>query len=361
MPGGMRAEAVGEGPRGENRRGEDIAETRFERAGLALDTGAPVTAAAPVGGGVVAGFGDGAIRFFRPDEPPVIVEAHRGAVLCLAAEEGADAVLTGGDDGRFLRVRPDGTIEEIASFGSRWVDCVAAGPGVHACSSGRVAQLWRTGAAAAKPFEHPSTVGGLAFDAKARRLAVAHYGGVTVWKRDGRRWKPVKLACKGSHGTVAFSPDVKYLVTSMQENALHGWRLRDKGDMAMSGYPSKVGSFAWVGNAPYLATSGADEAICWPFDGRDGPSGRPPATCAYADGQRCTAVAGLLDYEGVFAGFADGRVIVGRPSTGGVARDLPVKGASGVPVTALALTADGWLLVGERSGRVLWVRLGGEA
>ena len=120
------------GRRGENRRGEDIAETRFERAGLALDTGAPVTAAAPVGGGVVAGFGDGAIRFFRPDEPPVIVEAHRGAVLCLAAEEGTDAVLTGGDDGRFLRVRPDGTVEEIASFGSRWVDCVAAGPGVHA-------------------------------------------------------------------------------------------------------------------------------------------------------------------------------------------------------------------------------------
>ena len=48
----------------------------------------------------------------------------------------------------------------------------------------------------------------------------------------------------------------------MQENSVHGWRLRDKGNLAMSGYPAKVKSLDWVGDTPFLATSGADEAIC---------------------------------------------------------------------------------------------------
>ncbi len=335
-------------------------ETPLERQGLRLDTGAPVTGAVAAGTRVAAGFGDGVVRFFHPNEPPTIVEAHRGAVLCLAAEDHSGSVLTGGDDGRFLRLSPDGTIEEIASFGTRWVDCVAAAPGLYACSSSRTAHVWRTGANAARTFEHPSTVGGLAFDAKGRRLAVAHYGGATVWERGERRWKAKRLVWKGSHGAVAFSPDGKYVVTSMQENALHGWRLRDKADMRMSGYPAKVKSFTWVGTAPFLATSGADAAVCWPFDGNDGPMGRPPMTCAYGGKQLCTAIAGLVGHNGVFAGFADGCVIAGRLSPDGEMEDLLVKGSSGAPVAALALTPEGWLFVGEDSGRVLWVPLGGD-
>ena len=45
------------------------------------------------------------------------------------------------------------------------------------------------------------------------------------------------------HGAVTFSPDGKYVVTAMQENALHGWRIRDKADLAMTGYPAKVTSY----------------------------------------------------------------------------------------------------------------------
>ena len=144
----------------------------------------------------------------------------------------------------------------------------------------------------------------------------------------------------------------------MQENALHGWRLRDKADMRMSGYPGKVKSMAWVGAAPCLATSGADEAICWPFDGKDGPMGQAPATCAYGGRQVCTAVTGLVGLSGVFAGFQDGAVLAGRLAA--EADDLVIKGSSGSPVTALAVTPEGWLFVGEESGRVLWMRLGAE-
>ena len=349
----MTVEAVRQNPR---RQG--FSETELERQGLTIETGAPVTAALALGSSVAVGFGDGAVRFFRPHEPPIIVEAHSGPVLGLATDGTSNSVLTGGDDGRFLRVFQDGSLEEIANFGTRWVDCVAAAPGYFACSSGHSAHVWRAGDKTAKIFEHPSTVCGLAFDAKARRLAVAHYGGVTVWERRDRRWKSSKFVWKGSHGNVVFSPDSKYLVTAMQENAIHGWRLRDKVDMRMSGYPSKVKSFAWVGDAPYLATSGADEAICWPFDGKDGPMGRPPETCAYGGKQLCTAVMGLVGLDGVFAGFADGSVLTGFLSSDEASEHYVVKGSSESPVVALALSSDSWLFVGEESGRVLWVQLG---
>lgn len=75
-------------------------------------------------------------------------------------------------------------------------------------------------------LDHPSTVGGLAFDAKGQRLAVAHYGGVTVWAKEKRGWKSAALKWAGSHTGVTFSPDGRFLLSSMQENALHGWRLR---------------------------------------------------------------------------------------------------------------------------------------
>ena len=164
----MPSDLVAEVP--ENIRSGCFEESIFQREGLNLNAGAPATGAVSVGAYIAAGFGNGTLRFFHPDKPPITVHAHDGAVLCLASDYESGYVLTGGDDGRFLRVSPNGTVEEIASFGTRWVDSVAAGPGWHACSSGRVACLWGAEDTDPKSFEHPSTVGGLAFDAKAMRL-----------------------------------------------------------------------------------------------------------------------------------------------------------------------------------------------
>ena len=58
------------------------------------------------------------------------------------------------------------------------------------------------------------------------RLAVAHYGGVSLWFPNAQA-APEMLAWKGSHLDALFSPDGKFLVTSMQESTLHGWRLVD--------------------------------------------------------------------------------------------------------------------------------------
>ena len=337
------------------RRRDGFPASELEKRGLKLETGAPVTGAIAAGETVAVASGDGTVRFFRPETDPIVTKAHDGAVLCLAAD--ADHVLTGGDDGRFLRISLDGEIEEIASFGSRWVDCVAAGHGQRACSSGKIVHVWRKGKTSATSLEHVSTIGGLAFDAKGWRLAVAHYGGVTVWERRERRWKPSKLIWNGSHGAVTFSPNGKYLVTAMQENALHGWRLRDKENMAMEGYPAKIKSFVWVGSTPHLVTSGADEAICWPFDGRDGPMDRAPLCIAAHGGKRlATCVQSLSEENAVFAGFQDGAVLLAELDENRKA--IVIRGSTGAEVTAIAVTKSlSHVLIGDAKGSVLWAAL----
>ena len=86
---------------------------------------------------------------------------------------------------------------------------------------------------------------------------------------------------KGSHLRVSFSPDGRFLVTAMQEPALHGWRLADGNNMRMSGYPGKVRSMSWSADGKGLATSGANELIIWSFQGKDGPMGKEPRTLAH--------------------------------------------------------------------------------
>ena len=87
------------------------------------------------------------------------------------------------------------------------------------------------------------------------------------------------LEWKGSHLDVTVSPDGRFLVTSMQENALHGWRLADARNMRMTGYPGKTRSLSWSHDGHWLATSGADACVVWPFKDKDGPMGKAPREC----------------------------------------------------------------------------------
>ena len=117
----------------------------------------------------------------------------------------------------------------------RWIDRVALGPdGAVAWSAGKQAFV-RNAKGEVKSLDLPSSAGGLAFSPKGLRVAIAHYGGVTLWFPNAQA-TPETFAWKGSHLDVAFSPDGRFLVTSMQEPTLHGWRLADAKDMRMSGY-----------------------------------------------------------------------------------------------------------------------------
>ena len=92
----------------------------------------------------------------------------------------------------------------------------------------------------------------------------------------GRRASRPNCDGTGAHTGITFSPDGNFLVTTMQENALHGWKLADAKHMRMTGYPAKVKSLSWSAKGKWLASSGAPGAIVWPFQGKDGPMGKAP-------------------------------------------------------------------------------------
>ena len=109
-----------------------------------------------------------------------------------------------------------------------------------------------------KTLDHPSSVTGLAFDAKGKRVGASHYNGASLWFVAAKTDSPRRLEWKGSHIGIAIHPEGEALVTAMQENALHGWRLSDGQHMRMSGNPAKSQSFSLSRTGKWQASSGAD-------------------------------------------------------------------------------------------------------
>jgi len=302
--------------------------------------------------GRVAGFGcaDGAAHLLAaadPKAPPQRLLAHDGGCLAFAADCGAGTFLSAGDDGRLVRLVADpASATELLALPGKWLDHVASHPGekgrgaLRAVATGKQVLLLGPEAEAparVKTFAHPSSVGGIAFDARGRRLAASHYNGVSLWWTQSREDKPRLLPWKGSHLGVAISPDGDYVVSAMQENALHGWRLSDMADMRMSGYPAKTRSLSFTAKGRWLATSGAEAVVCWPFAG-GGPMGKAPKELAGGDAVLCSAVACHPEHEVVAAGFGDGMVLLVEIGSGKV---VPVAPPGHGAVSALAWSPDG--------------------
>ncbi len=139
----------------------------------------------------------------------------------------------------------------------------------------------------------------------------ARYNGATLHfpATDG---KPVELEWAGAHTGITFSPDGNFLVTTMQENALHGWKLADGKHMRMAGYPAKVKSLSWAVKGRWLASSGAPAAIVWPFQAKDGPMGKAPLELGTRGNSMVTAVACHPSQEVAAIGYDDGMVMAVR-------------------------------------------------
>jgi WD40 repeat protein len=267
---------------------------------------------------------------------PVVV--HSGGILCAASDR--ERIVMGGDDGKLVALDVKGHVTQLATDPKRrWIDNVALHPdGAVAWSVGKSAFI-RSGKAEEKSLEVPSTVGGLAFAPKGLRLAVAHYNGATLWFPNMAA-KPEHLEWAGSHLGVVFSPDNKFLVTTMHEPALHGWRLADNRHMRMTGYPGRVRSMSWSAGGKALATSGADAVIVWPFGSKDGPMGKEPAMLAPLQ-ERVAVVACHPKQDILAAGYSDGTILMVRMNDGA---EILVRRNDTAPVAALAWNSKGTLL-----------------
>jgi len=270
------------------------------------------------------------------------VAAHDDAMLALAPDCGPSGFVSGGDDGRFRRIGGEGGVTDLAGFGSKWVEHVASHPGdkgrgLIACAVGKKLHLMDGAAAELKTLEHASSVTGLVFDAKGKRIGASHYNGASLWFVASKSDNPRRLEWKGSHTAIAMHPGGDAVVTAMQENALHGWRLSDGQHMRMSGYSAKTRALSFTRTGKWLATSGAETVVLWPFFG-GGPMGKAPTELAGGDNVPCTMVACHPQHDAVAAGFSDGLVVLADTES---ARVLPVAAPGRGAVSALAWSADG--------------------
>ncbi|WP_211102158.1 WD40 repeat domain-containing protein [Nitrospirillum pindoramense] len=328
------------------------ADTLVNRCGRRVSVGAEPTALLWLGDILLATLGDGSVRRLSRGTDTALWMAHRGAILSACLHPDRSSIITGGDDGAVQRVTVDGQVEQLGHFGRRWVEHLIASPssGLIAAAAGREVAIWAKGAAEpSHSYTVGSSVGGLAFDGKGKRLGVAHYNGATLYYASSATGGQVALNWVGSHLACAMSPDGRYFITALQETGLHGWRLPERHDMRMPGYVAKTRSFSWDRRGRWLATGGARSAVLWPFEGKTGPMGRAPLLLAESRHAVVSRVAFHPREDILAIGYDDGAVLLSRPADDG-ALDVDLTGA---PIKALSWNAQGTRLAwGDEDGRI---------
>ncbi|MFY9288615.1 MAG: WD40 repeat domain-containing protein [Alphaproteobacteria bacterium] len=265
---------------------------------------------------VAVSLGDGSVRLlaaFDDTDNPKTLPLHQGISLSLQPDTHESGFLSGGDDGKIIAIDPEqGTTSLLAEHKNQWIDQVASSPdgAYRAYSLGKnIYMLNAKGEKHSGPLLCPSSIGGLAFSPNSKRLASSHYNGLSLWWTNAKENVPVKLEWKGSHLQTIWHPEGKIILTSLQESALHGWRLSDNNEMRMQGYAGKVHSMDFTAKGKYLVTSGAEQVICWPFFG-GGPWGKSPLTLGGSDARLVTSVSAHPKDELIAAGYDDGMIVL---------------------------------------------------
>jgi WD40 repeat protein len=314
----------------------------------ALSADAEIVAGGFVEGLPALALASGDVVMFDGASPRTIAAHPNGAVLIGQSDHAR--LVTGGDDGRLVATYADGRTEQIADEKGRWIDALALREGSIAWAAGKQVRA-RDAKGEVKSYLAPTSVRGLCFMPKGYRLALTHYNGVSLWFPNMAA-EPEVFKWAGSHLDVTVSVDGKFIVSAMQESALHGWRVQDHKDMRMTGYPSKTRSFSWSGDGDWLATSGAEACIIWPFQGKDGPMGKGPRECGVRPA-KVTRVAFHPKSLVVAIGYDDGWVMICRITDGAeiLVRSTTESDAKDRAISVLAWSADGGrLLYGAEDG-----------
>ena len=101
-----------------------------------------------------------------------------------------------------------------------------------------------------------------------------------------------------------------------------------------------------------MATSGAIDAICWPFDG-DGPMGRKPVCIPYVGNKKVSFVETFPNENAVFTGLSDGSVFLSEIDKED--NTIIIRSFTEHEVSAISITNDcSNLLIGDMGGNILW-------
>lgn len=316
---------------------------------VAYSFDAPVNAGAFTSDGAAYAFalGNGNIHIVHGGDR-LTVKAHTGAVPRLKAY--GDGFLSLSDDGTLKRVEVDGTLVDFADFKGAWTEQMDShANGSVAVAVGNTVHLWtRPDGEPRILTPHEGGVNGVKFAADGMGLAAAHRNGVTLWAWPHFEPQPLPLPWKGAHLGVTISDDKRWIVSAMQEGALHMWNTALKRDYQMRGYAAKPTAMVWSADRKWLATSGADAVIIWPFD-KSGPEGREPLQLGWAGGVLVTVLAAHPTLNVIAAGFADGTIALLDIASG---KSFSAATGSGSAVTTLAFSPAGdSLLAGFANAR----------
>ena len=180
----------------------------------------------------------------------------------------------------------------------------------------------------------PSTVSDVQFFKEGTRLAISHYGGISLWSTD-RLTKPEILEWAGSATSVSISPDGRYVACATQDREVHIWDLITNRDFRLGGYRTKVKAMGWTDDAPYLYTTGADAIVAWGL--ASDPGAFPPKEIGYAFAEAVSAVSPLASATCIPAGFTDGSILLGEVEKGTA---KIVRAADGGAVTSMVQEGD---------------------
>ncbi len=307
----------------------------------------------------VVALADGRIVF--PDADAEFDAHPNSGILSAVIHPTGLGIITGGDDGRVVWTTKDTGPIELAAHKGAWIDVMAVAP------EGQVIAY----AAAKKVFVrdllkktenvlvHEHSVADVAFSPDGRKVYCATYNGVNVWFSRIAQQKPSKLFWAGSHTKIAVAPSGDFVITAMQENALHGWRTKDSKDMRMGGYPAKIKSLDFFAKGRLLATSGANGAVVWPFLKANGPMGEEASEINPEQSTMVTVVAGAVEETVLAAGTEDGRVWLAELQSTNIEW---LKREKGPAITALSLSgADTRVIFGDEDGFVYIYESGEES
>lgn len=107
---------------------------------------------------------------------------------------------------------------------------------------------------------------------------VSNYGSIREYTMSDLKNHTI-YECKTSILSTSWSPDMKYIVASTQENAFHFWSypFEHGKDFIVNGYQSKITSMIWSNNATELVVNNFEDIHIWDFS-EGSPTSKGPLT-----------------------------------------------------------------------------------